>query len=93
MPLTGKNLFTARIIQNTQIHRVDKLQGSAVTATSLIQIHVTRQRLHKHEWSDYNKAVLRPEFHYIAAVRPTDASKEEKIRQTDEPAQQQFGAE
>jgi hypothetical protein len=35
--------------------------------------------------------MLRPEFHYIPAVRPKDASKEEKIRQTDEPAQQ-FGA-
>ena len=57
----------------------------------LIQKHVTRL-LHKHQYSGQNKAALRPEFHYMAAVRPTDASKEEKIRQTDKPAQQ-FGAE
>ena len=89
MTLTEK---TAVYCKDHQIYYAGKMQGSAVTAaTCLIQIHATRL-LHKHEYSEHNKAVLRPEFHYIPAVRPTDASKEEKIRQTDEPAEQ-FGAE
>lgn len=86
-----KQLCIARITRNTQIYCAGITQGSAVTAACLIQIHVTRL-LHKHQYCEQNKAALRPEFHYIPAVRPTDASKEEKIRQTDEPAQQ-FGAE